>query len=114
MALKTIKDPTFNRPVAIDTPALQGTLNVVFRARRQKYLEELTTKAREAGTYPESLLVDVTKSWDLNIDGEDIGCDKAGMQQLLDWPGAGPAMLKEYYEGLWQAASGNSERPQSG
>ncbi len=107
--LKVIANPTFTNSVVVNTKALQGSFNVVFIAKPSSECKRLEAAAIERGDGPQGLLFDVVQSHEeVEVFGEALrtaGADS--IRRLLDIPGVGPAMLKAYYNGMWEEASGN-------
>jgi hypothetical protein len=97
--------PTFMALVRVNTAAIKGEFNVCFVALPTDELAELDDGAADAWR---KVLARVVASFDAcELAGEQLAGAQADLPRLIRWPGVGAAMLRAYYQGLWEAASGN-------
>lgn len=109
--LKITKNPEFTTTVHVRTAHTSGSFPATFKAMPSSELAELEKKAAAAGRGTAGILPDVTVRFS---DVELPGNTNPTLDQLLDQPGVGPAMVAAYYRGLWEEQQGNSERPSAG
>lgn len=97
--------PTFSALVRVSTQAIKGEFNVLFLALPSDELAELDDGAADAW---KKVLARVVVSFDpCELAGEQLAGSPADLPRLIRWPGVGAAMLRGYYAGLWETASGN-------
>lgn len=98
---KLVPNPTFQASVSIPVPGGEtGTLNITFKHRP---LKELTALELEEGKTIPSLLVDLIDGWALPEPFSAENLDTL----LNNYPQAGQAIMKTYYEELLGAREKN-------
>lgn len=109
--LTIINRPEFDTTVPVRTAHTRGEFKARFVALPVDELRALELAAQAEGKGLSGILPTVTVSVsDFALpDGK-----PATLDNLLNYPGVGPAMVKAYYDGLWNEQQGNSERPSAG
>lgn len=108
--LKIIARPEFDQTVTVNTKHLKGEFGARFVALPQSEISAIEAKLKAEGKGPQDLVYHVCVGHDtVDMAGEAVEYKAGGLSLavLLDYPGIGPAMLKAYYAGLWEEASGN-------
>lgn len=109
--LKIVNRPEFTQPVVMRTAHTQGDFWARFVALPSSELRALEAQAAAEGKGLAGVLPHVTlEIGDIELPGNPTPT----LEQALDHPGIGPAMVDAYYRGLWQEKQGNSARPSAG
>jgi hypothetical protein len=108
--LKIVSRPEFEQKVVVNTKHLKGEFVARFVALPQSEISAIEAKLIAERKGPQDLVHHVCVGHDtVDMLGEAVEYSAGGLSltKLLDYPGIGPAMLKAYYAGLWEEASGN-------
>lgn len=121
--MKTDSAPMFTLTVLVATAAIQGSLEVTYKAKRVSETKDIEARvAADKSGYAGFLreVVADVKVTAINVELRGLNADgnfeslEQGLEELFDWPGVGGAMQMRYYEGLWDAQEKNSVRPAHG
>lgn len=99
--LKINVSPEFTNTVKVTTKALQGEFPCYYRVLPVEELDKLDDG--KPNSWRLLLAKVVVKFEPIEIGGEVVST----LEQLIRWPGVGPAMLAAYWSGLYEAAQGN-------
>lgn len=113
----------FSITVPVNTLAIKGSLRATFKAMRVSESKEIEMRCQEDKSGSAGFVRAVAVGVDqvslnvpikgLNLDGS-FDSQADGLAELLDWPGIPLAMQRRYYDGLWEEAEKNSEKPAHG
>lgn len=110
MALKIVDRPSFVATVMVNLAWLKGSFQARYLALPIDQLQALDKARIEAGKGPEAILYEVCTGFDdVELPTGPLNyVDNTSLDKLLNYQGIGPAMVRTFYNALWEETQGNS------